>query len=79
MNEEALLSLTSLLLKLHELAAHRPCSLARLAKQSGRPMSALLRELTALEDMGLAERDAGSGAVMLTADGHDFCKQVHIR
>ena len=78
MNEDALLALTSLLLKVHELAALRPCSLARLAKQSGRPMSVLLRELTALEEMGLAERDAASGAVGLTRDGHDFCKEVHI-
>jgi DNA-binding IclR family transcriptional regulator len=72
MNEEALMALTELLLKLAELEAERPCSLARLAKQSGRPMSVLRRELAMLEQMGLVERDDEAGTVRLSADGRSF-------
>lgn len=73
MNEQTLVALTALLLKLAALEAERPCSLARLAKQAGRPMSVLLRELAALEDMGLVQRDGAAGAVRLSAEGGAFC------
>ena len=53
MDEEALMALRALLVKLAELESTRACSLARLAKQAARPMSVLLRELTLLEEMGL--------------------------
>jgi len=53
-NEE---ELVSLLARIAELEAERPCSLARLAKQSGRAMSTLLRELSVLEAAGLVQRD----------------------
>ena len=46
-----------LLEKIAELSAERPLSLARLAKQSGRAMSTLLRELAELEAVGLVRRD----------------------
>jgi DNA-binding IclR family transcriptional regulator len=72
MNEEALMALTGLLLKLAELEAKRPCSLARLAKQSARPMSVLRRELAMLEQMGLVERDDEAGTVRLSAGGRSF-------
>jgi DNA-binding IclR family transcriptional regulator len=73
MNEEALVALTGLLLKLAELEAERPCSLARLAKQSGMPMSVLLRELSALEELGLVEREEECGIVRLSGEGRNFC------
>jgi DNA-binding IclR family transcriptional regulator len=73
MNDDALVALTELLVKLAELELERPCSLARLSKQSGRPMSVLLRELTALEEMGLVERDAEASTVRLSAEGRSFC------
>jgi predicted transcriptional regulator len=73
MNEETLVALTGLLLKLAELEAQRPCSLARLAKQSSRPMSVLLRELSALEELGLVERDEEGSTVRLSGEGRTFC------
>ena len=73
MNEDALMALTELLVKLAELEAERPCSLARLSKQSGRAMSVLLRELAALEEMGLVERDQEASTVHLSAEGRSFC------
>ncbi len=77
MNQEALLALSELLLKLAELEAQGPCSLARLARQSARPMSVLLRELTALEEMGLVERDQEAGMVGLSAEGRSFCAALN--
>jgi len=53
-NEE---ELVSLLAKLAELEAERPCSMARLAKRSGKAMSTLMRELSVLEAAGLVQRD----------------------
>ncbi|WP_395399778.1 helix-turn-helix domain-containing protein [Pseudoduganella sp. UC29_106] len=76
MNEDALMALTELLVKLAELEAERPCSLARLAKQSGRPMSGLLRELAALEEMGLVERDLEASTVRLSGEGRRFCADL---
>jgi DNA-binding IclR family transcriptional regulator len=76
MNEEALMALTELLVRLAELEAERPCSLARLSKQSGRPMSVVLRELAALEEMGLVERDAEAATVRLSAEGRSFCASL---
>jgi DNA-binding IclR family transcriptional regulator len=76
MNEEALMALTELLLKLAQLEAERPCSLARLSKQAGRPMSVLLRELAALEEMGLVERDQEAATVRLSAEGRSFCADL---
>ena len=73
MNEEALIAATGLLLKLSQLDTQRPCSLARLAKQSARPMSELLRELSLLEALGLAQRDAQRATVRLSEAGRDFC------
>jgi DNA-binding IclR family transcriptional regulator len=76
MNEDALMALTELLVRLAELEAERPCSLARLSKQSGRPMSVVLRELAALEEMGLVERDAEAATVRLSAEGRSFCASL---
>ena len=76
MNDDALMALTELLVKLAELEVERPCSLARLSKQSGRPMSVLLRELAALEEMGLVERDLEASTVRLSAEGRSFCAEL---
>lgn len=46
-----------LLEKIAELEAERPLSLARLAKQSGRAMSTLMRDVAALEAIGLVQRE----------------------
>jgi DNA-binding IclR family transcriptional regulator len=73
MDEQTMAALTALLLKLSELEAQRPCSLARLAKQAGRPMSTLLREVTALEAMGLVVRDGEAATVRLSAQGRFAC------
>ena len=76
MNDTALQSLTELLLTLAELEAQRPCSPARLAKQSGRRMSVLLRELSVLEQMGLVRHDSEAGRVGLTEEGRQFKQQI---
>lgn len=52
-NEEAL----ELLLMIADLGEKRPLSLARLAKQSGKAMSTLMRQLAVLEDLHLVCRD----------------------
>ncbi|MHA4870692.1 helix-turn-helix domain-containing protein [Duganella sp. PWIR1] len=51
----------------------KPCSLARLSKQAGLPMSVLRRQLTLLEEAGLVtlELDDGgiTGTVHFSPDG----------
>jgi DNA-binding IclR family transcriptional regulator len=76
MNEDDLVAAVALLLKLAELDAERPCSPARLAKQAGLPMSALLRDLAVLEQMGLVERIDAGGTVRPSAEGRDWCAQL---
>lgn len=76
MNEDDLVAAVALLLKLAELDAERPCSPARLAKQAGLPMSAVLRDLTVLDEMGLVERDAAAGTVRPSAEGRHWCRDV---
>ena len=76
MNEDDLVAAVALLIRLAELDAERPCSLARLARQAGLPMSAVLRDLAVLEQMGLVERDDASGTVRPSAEGRDRCAQL---
>ena len=57
----------------------KPCSLARLSKQSQRAMSILRRQLTVLEMAGLAvvsQREDGTGDVALTAAGAELCASL---
>jgi DNA-binding IclR family transcriptional regulator len=57
----------------------RAWSLAKLAKQSGLPMSALRRRLTGLADAGLVEvtmSDDGAGIARLSAEGEAFCRAL---
>jgi DNA-binding IclR family transcriptional regulator len=59
-------------------APARPCSLARISKRTGRPMSALMRQLSVLSEAGLAEVDAreeGGGSVLLTVAGRALCAE----
>jgi DNA-binding IclR family transcriptional regulator len=76
MNEDDLVAAVALLLKLAELDAERPCSPARLAKQAGLPMSAVLRDLAVLDEMGLVERDDATGTVRPSAEGRAWCAQL---
>ena len=54
-------------------------SLAKLAKQSGLPMSALRRRLTGLADAGLVEMqvsEEGAGSARLSEGGVTLCEAV---
>ncbi|MDR5775319.1 MULTISPECIES: helix-turn-helix domain-containing protein [unclassified Caballeronia] len=57
----------------------KPWSLAKLAKQSDLPMSALRRQLTGLADAGLIEMsitEEGAGSAWLSAEGVTLCAAV---
>jgi DNA-binding IclR family transcriptional regulator len=57
----------------------RAWSLAKLAKQSDLPMSALRRQLTGLADGGLIEmqmNEEGTGSAWLTEEGVRLCRAV---
>ncbi|SAK61812.1 putative DNA-binding protein [Caballeronia temeraria] len=57
----------------------RAWSLAKLAKQSGLPMSTLRRQLTGIEDAGLVEvrvGEDGAGSAWLTEEGAALCRGV---
>jgi len=59
---------------------NKPCSLARLSKQAGRPMSVLRRQLTMLEEAGLVDvaLDEGgvSGTVAFTPAGRQMAMEI---
>lgn len=81
-DDAALLALAGVLEQLWRIAAAapgKPCSLAKLSKQSQRPMSLLKRQLTALEQAGLAHvltQDDGRATVSLTDAGVQMCRQL---
>jgi hypothetical protein len=57
----------------------RAWSLAKLSKQAGVPMSGLRRQLTTLEDGGLALTtlaEDGTGTAVLSTDGRAFCADL---
>ncbi|MRW85495.1 ArsR family transcriptional regulator [Pseudoduganella sp. FT26W] len=58
----------------------KPCTLAKLSKQSQRPMSALRRQLTMLEEAGqvaLALDEGGvTGTVQFTAGGRQMAAEI---
>nr|WP_315254810.1 ArsR family transcriptional regulator [uncultured Duganella sp.] len=79
MDDDVIAALGGVLEALWRSAAERPdkpCSLARLSKQSQRPMSVLRRQLTVLEEAGLvsvALYEGGvSGTVALSATGRQM-------
>ncbi|SAK88917.1 putative DNA-binding protein [Caballeronia fortuita] len=57
----------------------RAWSLAKLAKQSDLPMSALRRMLTGLEEAGLVDvrmSEDGTGSAELTVEGVTLCRDI---
>ena len=82
MNDEidpALVAILAQLWRAKQETPGRAWSLARLAKQSALPMSALRRQLTALADARLVEvqtGEEGAGSAWLTADGEALCSEI---
>lgn len=58
----------------------KPCSLAKLSKQSQRPMSVLRRQLTMLEEAGLVaavlDEDGIGGTAALSAAGRQMAADM---
>lgn len=74
-----LLSILSVLWDAQRRTPEKPCSLAKLSKQSGVSMSTLLRHMNTLIGAGLAEmtlRDEGGGSAALSPAGHDLCMAI---
>lgn len=84
MDEDALVALLGLLDTVWRLQAERPdkpCSLARLARQAGMPMSVLRRQLLPLCEAGwivvAPDEGAISGQVRLSPAGEALCRQLY--
>lgn len=84
MDDDALATLAGVLATLWRLQTARPgrpCTLARLAKGAGMPMSVLRRQLLPLADAGWVvlslDEGAISGEVSLTPAGEALCRQLH--
>jgi DNA-binding IscR family transcriptional regulator len=74
--EAALAGLLEQLWRMARETPARPCSLARVSKRTGRPMSVLTRQLSVLSGAGLLEvaaREEGGGSVALTDAGRELC------
>jgi DNA-binding IclR family transcriptional regulator len=58
----------------------KPCSLAKLSKQSQRPMSVLRRQLTLMEEAGLVavalNEDGVTGTVALSPAGRQLAAEI---
>jgi DNA-binding IscR family transcriptional regulator len=79
MDDEVMTMLAGVLEALWRSEAERPdkpCSLARLSKQTQRPMSVLRRQLTLMEEAGLVTVALGeggiTGSVALSAAGREL-------
>lgn len=83
MNEEIMTALIGVLEALWRINAEwpdKPCSLAKLSKQSERPMSVLRRQLTMLVDAGWValelEEGGVTGTVLLTESGRQLGREL---
>ncbi|MQA21908.1 ArsR family transcriptional regulator [Rugamonas rivuli] len=83
MDEEVMAALVGVLEALWRINAEwpdKPCTLAKLSKQSERPMSVLRRQLTMLVDAGwvaLALEEGGvTGTVLLTESGGQLGREL---
>jgi DNA-binding IclR family transcriptional regulator len=84
MNDELLSVLAGVLEALWRIEAEwpdKPCSLAKLSKQTQRPMSVLRRQLTMLEEAGLvsvALDDGGvTGTVAFSPAGRQMAAEIY--
>lgn len=77
----AALELLQTLWRLHDERPGKPCSLARLSKQAGLPMSALRRQLLPLAEAGWVvlqlEEGGVAGTVALSVAGQELCRALH--
>ncbi|RFP16010.1 MULTISPECIES: ArsR family transcriptional regulator [unclassified Duganella] len=83
MDEEVMAALVGVLEALWRINAEwpdKPCTLAKLSKQSERPMSVLRRQLTMLVDAGWIElrlEEGGvAGTVLLTESGRQLGREL---
>jgi DNA-binding MarR family transcriptional regulator len=77
--DPALVAVLAQLWRAHVKTPGRAWSLAKLAKQSALPMSALRRQLTSLEEGGLVEvrmSEDGTGSAWLTEEGVTLCGAI---
>nr|WP_315395548.1 ArsR family transcriptional regulator [uncultured Duganella sp.] len=83
MDDEVMTALVGVLETLWRIEAAQPgkaCSLAKLSKQAGRPMSVLRRQLLMLVDAGWVELALDEGAITgsakLSAAGHGVGREL---
>lgn len=83
MDEEVMTALIGVLEALWRINAEwpdKPCTLAKLSKQSERPMSVLRRQLTMLVDAGWValelEEGGVTGTVLLTESGRQLGREL---
>ncbi|WP_043480022.1 hypothetical protein [Janthinobacterium sp. HH01] len=83
MDEEIMAALIGVLEALWRINAEwpdKPCTLAKLSKQSERPMSVLRRQLTMLVDAGWValelEEGGVTGTVLLTESGRQLGREL---
>ncbi|WP_250503079.1 MULTISPECIES: helix-turn-helix domain-containing protein [unclassified Caballeronia] len=77
--DPALVAVLTQLWRAHTETPERAWSLAKLAKQSGLPMSALRRQLTGLEEAGFVEvrmNEDGTGSAGLSEQGVTLCQSI---
>ncbi|MDR5838957.1 helix-turn-helix domain-containing protein [Caballeronia sp. LZ034LL] len=77
--DPALVAVLEQLWRAREGSPQRAWSLAKLAKQSGLPMSTLRRQLTGLEEAGLVQvtiNEDGTGSAWLSEQGATLCQAV---
>jgi hypothetical protein len=77
--DAALLAVLEQLWRAARQTGQAPWSLARLAKQSGLPMSVLRRQLSYLQAAGVVQlqlNEEGRGSAGLTVDGMALCREI---